>query len=262
MTGKRILWILVFIPMVCYGGMCYGWQREVLDWGIVVGSGAGGFIFSKQEPFFENPLIPGLGDKPYKEEQVPNSWLAVSMAAAVACASLLPNQDGWLNERSYRHLKGSLLAFSSGLFIKELSKDIVGRPRPDYYDRLARGIDVDEARESWPSGHATHAAGVATYLTLFTWDEWRSQEPWALACKSGISVLLGGAATWVAYTRVADNRHYVGDVIAGSLLGAGTALFFYSYQQWWGAPDTLATTDLVGASTNLPPFSIGVRLSF
>lgn len=253
---------MAFIPMVCYGGMCYGWQREVLDWGIVAGSGVGGYFAGKAEPFFERPLIGGPGDRPYKEEQVPSSWLVVSNVAMVGLAGLLPNQDGWLNARSYRHVKGAAETATVSLLLKDLLKDIVGRPRPDYYNRLELGIDLDEARESWPSGHATHAANVVTYLTLYTWDEWRSQEPWALACKSGISVLLGGAATWVAYTRVADNRHYVGDVIAGSLLGAGTALFFYSYQQWWGAPDTLATTDLVGASTNLPPFSIGVRLSF
>jgi membrane-associated phospholipid phosphatase len=265
MTNERILWILAFVPMVCHGSVCYGcyggWQREVLDWGMIGSFGIGGYLASKAEPFFEQPLIGGPGDKPYKEEQVPNSWLMVASAAMVGLSGLLPNQDGWLNSRSYRHLKGSLLAVSSGLFIKELCKDIVGRPRPDYYDRLARGIDVDEARESWPSGHATHAAGVAIYLSLFTWDEWRDDAPLAVAAKSGITALLAAGATWVSYTRVADNRHYVGDVVAGSIIGAGTALLAYSWQNWWGAPKEPGTSDQ-SSIIQATPLSIGVRLSF
>ncbi len=216
--------------------------------------------FSRRGPFFDTPLIPGPGDKPYLEERVSDPWVYASMLATAGAVSLLPNQDGWLNERSYRHLKGSLLAITSGYFIKELAKDVVGRPRPDYYDRLAKGIGLDEARDSWPSGHATHFATAATYLSLLTWDEWRSSDPWAITAKTGITAILAGTWAWVSYTRIADNRHYPGDVIAGSILGAGTALLGYSYEQWWGRPKTTA----LGCSfLEISPFSITlVRMNF
>ncbi len=229
---------IVLFVLTLASAISASWQREVLDWGSIGLMGGSGFVFSRTGPFFETPLIPGAGDKPYLEEQVPDSWVYASMLATAGAASLAPNRDGWLNERSYRHLKGSLLAISSGFFLKELLKDIVGRPRPDYYDRLEKGIKIDEARESWPSGHATHFATAAVYLSLFTWDEWRSDDPWAIAAKTGITTLLAGAWGWVSCTRIADNRHYPGDVVAGSILGAGTALLAYSYEQWWGKPKT------------------------
>lgn len=252
MRQLRLLSILLTAPAIVSAALT-GWPRELVDWSVVVAPGVAGFAIAEQEPFFERPWIPGPGDKPYMDEQVPNSWLYVANAGMVGLVSLLPNSEGWLNSTSYRHLKASLQTIAVSLFVKELSKNLVGRPRPDYYNRLGLGVDLDEARKSWPSGHAIHAFNVATYLGLYVWDEWQSDETWVLGVKSGITALLGGAATWVAYTRVADNRHYVGDVLAGSVLGAGTALFFYSWQHWWGSPeqDTLTLS-----TAGVPPFYI------
>lgn len=254
MKQARYLFILVLVPVVARPALT-AWRREVVDWSVIAGAGAGGFILKDQEPFFERPLMGSRWDKPFIEEQVPNSWLYAASAAMIGLSTLLPNQEGWVNARSYRHLKGSLQAVSTCLLIKEFSKDLVGRRRPDYHDRLERGIKVEKARKSWPSGHATHAFNVATYLGLFTWDEWRSDESWATGVKSGITALLAGGAAWVAYTRVADNRHYPGDVVAGSLLGAGCAVLTYSWQHWWGNPDTTEVNDING-SPAIPSFSI------
>jgi len=254
---SRLSLSLLIVPLMCYGG----WQREAVDWGLIGVMGAGGYAFGKTEPFFETPLIPGAGDKPYLEERVSDSWVYASMFATIGLAALLPNQDGWLNRRSYRHLKGAMQAATAGYLIKEFSKDIVGRPRPDYYDRAERDIEVDKGRESWPSGHATHFATGAAYLSLYVWDEWRSDDALAIAAKTTITALLAAGAGWVCWTRVADNRHYPGDVIAGSILGAGCALLAYSYQQWWTAP---ADADAPEQSFNFQatPVLIGVRFRF
>ncbi|NLI97855.1 phosphatase PAP2 family protein [bacterium] len=251
----RMALVLFTVPFV----LSASWQREILDWGMIGSFGLGGYLSAKAGPFFETPLIPGAGDRPYLEERVTNPWVYGAMLATAGAVSILPNQDGWLNERSYRHLKGSLLAITSGYFIKELAKDIVGRPRPDYYDRLAKGIGLDEARDSWPSGHAAHFATAATYLSLFTWDEWRSTEPLAIAAKTGITALLVGTWAWVSWTRIQDNRHYPGDIIAGTILGSGTALLGYSCEQWWGMQNTSN-----GSSTffEISPFSVTMRVRF
>jgi len=249
---------LFIVPLICLAS----WQREVADWGSIGVMYGGGYLMGEIEPFFANPLIDGPGDKPLLEETVTDGWVYASMLTTVVAASLLPNQDGWFNQRSYRHLKGALQAVTSGYLIKELTKNIVGRPRPDYYDRIDQGVDVVEARKSWPSGHATHFATAATYLTLFTWDEWRSNDAWALAVKGGITTLLAVGTGYVCYTRVADNRHYPGDVIAGALLGAGTSLLCYSYQQWWGKPSSETASESSASCLEISPISLGVRISF
>lgn len=252
----RITIALFTVPFV----LSASWQREAFDWGMIGCFGIGGYLSGKAGPFFETPLIPGAGDKPYLGETVADPWVYGAMLATTGAVSLIPNQEGWFNERAYRHLKGSLFAITSGYFVKELTKDIVGRPRPDYYDRLEKGIGLDEARESWPSGHAAHFATAATYLSLFTWDEWRSTDPWAIAAKSGITAILTGTWAWVSYTRIADNLHYPGDIVAGSILGAGTALLGYSYELWWGGQKPKETD---ASFLELSPFSFTlVRVRF
>jgi membrane-associated phospholipid phosphatase len=260
MANKKILFPLVFVPVLA-SAQISGLPREALDWGMILGMGGGGYLFHESEPFFEEPLIPGPGEEPLLDERIPDSWMMVANAGFVGAAVLLPNQDGWFNSRTYRHLKGSMQAVTSCLLIKEFAKCLVGRPRPDYYDRIEQGFEIEKARKSWPSGHATHAFNVATYLSLYTWDEWRSNDPWAVAAKSGITALLASGACWVSWTRIRENRHYPGDVVAGSILGAGTALLAYSWQNWWGAPQEQGTSDQ-SSIIQATPLSIGVRLSF
>jgi len=89
-------------------------------------------------------------------------------------------------------------------------KSLVDRRRPDRV-----GLELYRARHlpkpsstSFPSGHAAtsfaFAQGVAAHV------------PW-------LAVPLGLLATGVAYSRVHTGVHYPGDVVVGSVLGAGTA---------------------------------------
>lgn len=89
------------------------------------------------------------------------------------------------------------------------TKLLVGRQRPD-----------GDNRQSFPSGHAAvtfAAAGVAT--RHFGWRR---------------GALAYAAASYVALSRVHDNRHYLSDVVAGATMGimAGRAVVGRPDHRW------------------------------
>jgi membrane-associated phospholipid phosphatase len=96
-----------------------------------------------------------------------------------------------------------------------LLKSLFGRPRPRMWfgEELTAfrpfTIDISSDFASFPSGHATTAFAVAVALILI-FGRWA----W----------LTLAAALAVALTRVVLTDHYVGDIIAGAILGSLTAL--------------------------------------
>jgi undecaprenyl-diphosphatase len=67
---------------------------------------------------------------------------------------------------------------------------------------------------SFPSGHTSSAFNTATFICL-TYPKWYVIAPAALW------------ATSVAYSRMYLGVHYPSDVLAGAVLGAGTAYLTY-----------------------------------
>ncbi len=107
-----------------------------------------------------------------------------------------------------------VLAYSVGYAIKEL----VRRDRP--YETLSdvHTNHLDSADPySFPSGHTTGAFALATLLTL--------QYP-----KPEVYVPAFVWAGLVGYGRVYLGLHYPSDVVAGALIGAGSAYLVYKYQ--------------------------------
>lgn len=113
-------------------------------------------------------------------------------------------------------------------------KAVFGRLRPDSLD--ADHFSPFSRGRSFPSGHATVAFALATSLA----DEIR--RPWA-------SVLLYGAATGTAFSRVHDRRHWLSDVALGAALGVTAAKFVNGRWTVLGirAPNFLVTAGGVGA---------------
>lgn len=89
-------------------------------------------------------------------------------------------------------------------------KPLARRRRPDRTDAArfeARVVPMPEST-SFPSGHAASAFAFAYAMGRHY---------------PGLAVPIRLLASWVAYSRVHTGVHYPGDVVLGSVIGAGTA---------------------------------------
>jgi membrane-associated phospholipid phosphatase len=99
---------------------------------------------------------------------------------------------------------------------KEAAKALFPRTRPyAYADGELSGDLLEEARESFPSGHTALAFSAATSFAVLALETAPDDPatPW----------LVGGgfaAATGVAALRVASGNHFITDVAAGAALGS------------------------------------------
>jgi len=97
-------------------------------------------------------------------------------------------------------------------------KPIINKPRPHEYDSTLISLK-NATNGSFPSGHASEAFATATSLALIN-HKWYVVVP---------------AYTWaglVSYSRLYMGVHYPVDVIAGALLGTGSAWLSYKLNKW------------------------------
>ncbi|MDA1080561.1 MAG: phosphatase PAP2 family protein [Gemmatimonadetes bacterium] len=97
-------------------------------------------------------------------------------------------------------------------------KGLTGRARPDQSPgdprdfAFARGIREQKGFRSFPSGHATTAFALASVLDA----EWKRLSP---ERPRWLRPALYAVAALTAASRVFDNRHWVSDVLVGSVIG-------------------------------------------
>lgn len=112
----------------------------------------------------------------------------------------------WLKQRNYQAMIFVLLTVAAGNVLNQLVKRWIGRPRPEIVDQLTSF--------SFPSGHA-----MVSLLYLFTIAFLLSE-----LLKSNKKIMI----IWIVaiiltfltgLSRVAENRHFASDVIAGWCLG-------------------------------------------
>ncbi len=118
----------------------------------------------------------------------------------------------WLAVRKrYVDLAAWLLGWAAADLLTQSLKPTIGRVRPDL-----------TSATSFPSGHAKSAAQVAVgFVLLLPFG----RRPWAW----GLACLWIGA---MALSRTIVDDHWASDVIAGSLIGAGSALGAAAFCQW------------------------------
>lgn len=136
--------------------------------------------------------------------------LLVGLGSGVI-ADLARRDDGW--RRSAAAIESAAWAFA----LTQVTKAVVARKRPVLYtDGAAAAADNLDAQRSFPSGHTSVAFAIATTYWLDAAGR-RTALHW---------IALGGAAA-VGGARVAAAQHFPSDVVAGAILGAGTALLVH-----------------------------------
>jgi membrane-associated phospholipid phosphatase len=143
----------------------------------------------------------------------------IYLGAALGLPLLADGKDG------RNHALRTADAIGTSLLLTEGLKSLVREKRPD-----------SDAHDSFPSGHATAAFAAATAES-------------GLHPKQAPLWYLG--ATLISYSRVRLHRHYDRDVVAGALIGYGTARLELS------APRGLILSPLISPDTH----SYGLQVS-
>ncbi len=141
-----------------------------------------------------------------------------------------------------------LLWFGIGgndLFVTS-AKKAFGRKRPYLRFENERAIREfgtgDDARESFYSGHATTGFFAAAFTDRVLADVLQKRHPdYCLSCgaswtqrllRAGQAALLYGLASYVGYSRIEIDKHYMTDVLAGAAIGAlnGQLTYVWGYR--------------------------------
>ncbi len=96
--------------------------------------------------------------------------------------------------------------------LTNIFKPVFGRERPEQSDGQTIFHGFDNNYKSFPSGHATTAFAVASVVAMRT-DGWI------------VPTVAYTLATIVAFDRVNDRAHFVGDVFAGAAIGVSVGRF-------------------------------------
>jgi membrane-associated phospholipid phosphatase len=133
-------------------------------------------------------------------------FVPISIAAAQMAYGMIAN-----DKRSRDNSLQTLLSVGIGVVASQAMKSAFNRTRPQYkYSSEIFSLSKANTK-SFPSGHTTMAFATATTLTL-EYKKWY------------IAVPAYAWATGVAYSRMYEGKHYPSDVLAGAVLGAGSAL--------------------------------------
>jgi len=148
---------------------------------------------------FEDSVI-----DPFQQKQVRNKTLGHSSKWGDWMGKLVPNAlyIGWMGAKGYhgdpegyRRAVGMFKATAYSTSVTTLLKYTIREPRP-----------IDSSwKNSFPSGHTTSAFAFSGYLMA-------EHEYWV-----GVPALL--VSTFIGYSRINDNMHWLHDVTAGATIG-------------------------------------------
>ena len=143
------------------------------------------------------------------------TYVSLTTIAGVATTGLIKNDKQLLRDALYLGVNLG----TNALFTYSL-KNSFKRPRPGITYPAQITMYEDVSSLSFPSGHTSEAFSTATALSL-KYPEWYIIAP---------AYLWAGS---VGYSRMNLGVHYPSDVLAGALLGAGSAWITYKANEWF-----------------------------
>ena len=159
-----------------------------------------------------------------KETAFKNSYLEANAASVTPLSLGIPAAlaiAGYLKKDS--KLKRDALYMSAAFLFSSIVtvsvKRIVNRQRPfEQYPFIVKRDD-ESGGMSFPSGHTSAAFSTATSVAL-RYRKWYFVAP---------AFLFAGSVGWA---RMYQGLHYPSDVLAGALVGAGSAWLGWKVQKW------------------------------
>jgi len=163
------------------------------------------------------------GGAEVRGDSVPNVFVAVYALAGAGVIAAVTSHT------RLHHLKGYAEAVITTMALTEISKTFFGRHRPDYRE----GDTKSQQRRSFFSGHSSVTASSSVYLGLYFHYHLRHRlrGPWGGAGSALVYTFLTASAIGVPLSRVVDNRHTTGDVLAGAFVGSAMSAIFFAYQE-------------------------------
>jgi undecaprenyl-diphosphatase len=182
------------------------------------------------EPFaFDNAILLALRQPGNRAVPLGPSWLpdaardVTSLGSVVVLGLILFSIVGYL--LLARRRAAALWIFGAvggGLLLNDSLKAMIGRPRPDAVDALARVVST-----SFPSGHASLSA--ITYLTLGAMFAGAQD---SVAVRIYVMALAATLTVLVGLSRIYLGVHYPSDVLAGWCVGSAWAMTCWALQKW------------------------------
>jgi len=141
--------------------------------------------------------------------------VAIGVPVIMGAVALIENDDDMLKNAIYIGV-----SIGVGGVLTQALKYSINRPRPITLSDPYITAYESERDLSFPSGHTSLAFSTATALSL-KYPKWYIIVP---------SYLWAGS---VGYSRMNLGVHYPSDVLAGALLGAGSAFVTYKVNSWF-----------------------------
>ncbi|EEB07270.2 phosphatidic acid phosphatase [Schizosaccharomyces japonicus yFS275] len=213
---------------------------------------------------------------PYAEhEQIPTEYLGIigilGPIVVIFCVAAWKRSPVLARQASLGLLYSTML---TGLLVT-LTKNAVGRPRPDFLDRCKplssaptnklvtvaicttdqKNKRLLDGMRSFPSGHTSFSFSGLGYLALFLAAQLKLNSRFSAGWKFVIPVIPLALAGWVGLTRSQDYRHHKEDIVVGGLFGMLMA--FAVYRQYF--PSIGKTDSDVTYAEFMPSESSSIR---
>jgi len=163
------------------------------------------------------------------EDDIFPIWLLLLLSFAIPVAVFALAQFIYKSTHDFHHATlGLFVSLTLTYFFTDIIKVFAGRQRPDYFAMINAG-NIQDAQESFPSGHSSFSFAAFTFLSLYISGKSHvySDENGGHVFKFVFSLLPLVLCTSIAVTRTVDYHHNFSDILAGALLGAGLAIPSY-----------------------------------